>query len=335
MVSLACRHLDVRRGAVLLLDRGSEQLLVIAQQGYDPRVVGRQVAALGEGLCGKVAAEGECMLGPLGQDRRLAESLPVEDRSLALPIKIRGEIFGVLLLADKAGGAAFVGEDVFVAQFLLGKAALSIENIALYESMVANLRSTLGALVGAMEAKDPYTRQHSRRVTNLSVLTAQTMGLGLEEMESLRFAAYLHDIGKIGVKDHVLSKAGGLTDEEFEHIKTHPVIGESIIKDMDLSPPERDIIRHHHERWDGRGYPDGVAGEDISLLARIVAVADAFDAMTTDRPYRRAKAGFEAVAEIKRCAGSQFDGRVVEHFLEMLDRYHPHLLAAPAEQEAK
>jgi response regulator RpfG family c-di-GMP phosphodiesterase len=334
MVTLACRHLDARRGAVLLLERETGQLLVIAQEGYGPEVLGRPVAGLGEGLCGKVAAEGESMLGPVPEDERLSRVLPVAERCLALPIKIREEIFGVLLVSDKHGGAPFVGEDIFVADFLLGKAALSIENIALYESMVSNLRSTLGALVGAMEAKDPYTRQHSRRVTNLSVLTAQTMGLGLDQIESLRFAAYLHDIGKIGVKDHVLSKAAGLSEEEFRHIKMHPVIGETIIKDMDLSEHERAIIRHHHERWDGRGYPDGVAGKEISLLARIVAVADAFDAMTTDRPYREAKLGFEAVAEIKACAGSQFDSRVVEHFLEMLSRYHPHLLASPAEEEA-
>jgi len=284
------------------------------------------VGELGQGICGKVASEGECMLGPAGGDSYLSELLPVEKRSLALPIKIREEIFGVMLVADKRGVAGFQGEDIFIARFLLDKAALSIENIALYESMVANMRSTLGALVSAMEAKDPYTRQHSRRVTNFSVLTAQIMGLGLEQIESLRFAAYLHDIGKIGVKDYVLLKDSELSPEEFEHIKRHPVIGESIIKDMDLTEAERSIIRHHHERWDGSGYPDGIAGQEIPLLARIVAVADAFDAMTSDRPYRQAKNGSQAAEELSRCAGRQFDKEIVKAFLEMLTRYHPHEL---------
>jgi response regulator RpfG family c-di-GMP phosphodiesterase len=326
MVDLACRHLDAQKAAVLLLDRSSNQLLVIAAHGYDPMVVGKTVGELGQGVCGKVASEGECMLASPDRDPHLSETLPIEERCLALPIKIRGEIFGVLLVADKHGGASFQGEDIFLASFLLDKAVLSVENIALYESMVANMRSTLGALVSAMEAKDPYTRQHSRRVTNFSVLTAQTMGLSLEQIESLRFAAYLHDIGKIGVKDYVLLKDAELSPKEFEHIKLHPVIGESIIKDMDLTADERSIIRHHHERWDGSGYPDGISGNRIPLLARIVAVADAFDAMTSDRPYREAKIGGDAVSELERCAGKQFDQEVVRAFLDMLSRYHPHEL---------
>lgn len=326
MADLACRYLDAEKAAVLLLDRSQNQLLVIAAHGFEGSVVGKTVGELGVGVCGKVAEEGECMLAAAEGDSYLQEVLPVEDRCLALPIKIRDEVFGVLLAADKRGGAAFQGEDIFMAGFLLDKAALSIENIALYESMVANMRSTLGALVGAMEAKDPYTRQHSRRVTNFSVLTAQIMGLSLDQIESLRFAAYLHDIGKIGIKDYVLLKDAELSPEEFEHIKLHPVIGENIIKDMDLTADERSIIRHHHERWDGSGYPDGISGHNIPLLARIVAVADAFDAMTSDRPYRVAKKGGNAVAELERYAGSQFDKQVVGAFVEMLSRYHPHEL---------
>jgi len=181
----------------------------------------------------------------------------------------------------------------------------------------------LSALVNAMEAKDPYTRTHSRRVTNLSVLTAQTMGMGLDEIESLRFAAYLHDIGKIGVKDHILLKTEALTDQEYQSIKEHPVIGVQIVSDLDLSPQEMSVIRHHHERWDGRGYPDGLAAKDIPLLARISAVADAYDAMTSDRPYRKAMEASQAVGELTRCSYQQFDGEVVKAFVDMLSRYHP------------
>lgn len=257
------------------------------------------------------------------------ELLPLQGDYLCLPIKIREEVFGVFVVADKKSGRPG-GEDIYLLRFLLDKAALSIENVALYESMLGNLHSTLGALVGAMEAKDPYTRQHSLRVTNLSVLTAQTMGLEFSDLESLRFAAYLHDIGKIGVKDHVLLKEGPLTNEEYTQIKEHPVIGESIIKAMDLTPAERAIIRHHHERWDGRGYPDGLGGEEIPLLARVVAVADAFDAMSSDRPYRLAKNQAAAVSELTRCAGSQFDRQVVQAFVEMLMRYHPDAVAEQA-----
>jgi putative nucleotidyltransferase with HDIG domain len=147
-----------------------------------------------------------------------------------------------MVLSDKPGGSKFRSKDLFIGRFLLTKAALSIENIALYESMVADLHSTLGALVSAMEAKDPYTRRHSLRVTNLSVLTAQRIGLDMAHIESLRFAAYLHDIGKIGIKDVVLLKPDKLTDQEYKHIKQHPVIGESITQAMDLTKAERAII---------------------------------------------------------------------------------------------
>jgi response regulator RpfG family c-di-GMP phosphodiesterase len=321
MADLAARFLDAEKAAVLLLDRSTSQLLIIAERGFGEAAVGLVAGRLGRGVCGKVADEGQPMLGRAGADETMSAVLPTRGDYLCLPIMIREEVFGVMVVADKQGGLPFKGDDIFLTNFLLDKAALSIENIALYESMVNNLHSTLGALVNAMEAKDPYTRQHSRRVTNLSVLTAQTMGLGIDQIESLNFAAYLHDIGKIGVKDNILLKDAALTAEEYEQIKQHPVIGESIIKAMDLSESERAIIRHHHERWDGRGYPDGLAGEDIPLLARVVAVADAFDAMTSNRPYRLAKRESAAVEELKRCAGVQFDGEVVKAFAEMLTRY--------------
>ncbi|MCB2191984.1 MAG: HD-GYP domain-containing protein, partial [Deltaproteobacteria bacterium] len=157
--------------------------------------------------------------------------------------------------------------------------------------------------------------------------------LGVSQIESLKFAGYLHDIGKIGIKDHILLKETRLTAEEYEEIKRHPDIGESIIRAMDLSEDERHIVRHHHERWDGGGYPDGLAGEDIPLLARVVAVADAYDAMTSDRSYRASRGGQEAVAELAACAGSQFDPSVVEAFARMLTRHQQEMESLAAEPD--
>ncbi|MCB2192694.1 MAG: PAS domain S-box protein [Deltaproteobacteria bacterium] len=169
-------------------------------------------------------------------------------------------------------------------------------------------------LAGAVEAKDPYTRGHASRVRKVCMAMAQERGLGEEDQTSLEFAAELHDVGKIGIRGEVLNKKTPLTDEEYEHIKEHPVIAELILKDVGLLSQVRPLIRAHHERWDGKGYPDGLAGEDIPFLARIMAVADSFDAMLTQRPYRPSLSMDETLGEIKQCSGSQFDPVVVELF---------------------
>lgn len=320
MADLSCLHLEAKRAAVLLLDRMAEELVVIASTGFEPNPLGRAACQVGKGLFSHVVRDGKPSRGDLGSQPAPKMVLAIDRYYLCMPVKIRSEVFGILVVADKNSGEPFQDSDVFLANFLLDKVALAIENIALYESMVANLHATLSGLVAAMEAKDPYTKQHSWRVTNLSVVTAQAMGLGNEKLESLRFAAYLHDIGKIGVKDDILTKPTSLTRGEYEEIKRHPAVGENIVAALDLSLDERAVIRHHHERWDGRGYPDGLSGDDIPLLARVVAVADAFDAMTSNRHYRKALERAQAFAELKRCAGSQFDPTVVSRFLEVFER---------------
>ena len=175
---------------------------------------------------------------------------------------------------------------------------------------------TLESLVATIEAKDRYTRQHSRRVSKLSRSLGERMKLSREEIESLRFATLLHDIGKIGVRDSILMKNGKLTDEEYEIIKQHPVIGDQIVQPLGLTDAERGIIRHHHERIDGNGYPDGLKGEEISMLTRIVSVADAFDAMTSTRSYRKALSIDEAFTELRRGIGKQFDESIVKVLFE-------------------
>lgn len=320
MADLACQHLEADLSVVLLMDRENKELMVIAGHGLDAASLGQPAAGAQQWVCGRVASQGVMELGDLGREQPAVGFMKGMRYYLCLPIKLRGRVFGVLLVANKKDGQPFQSSDIFLANFLLDKVALAVENIALYESMVSNLHSTLSALVGAMEAKDSYTRQHSWRVTNLSVATAKLMGLETEALESLRFAAYLHDIGKIGIKDNILSKNGRLSAAEYEEIKRHPVIGEAIIRDLNLSADETGVIRFHHERWDGKGYPDGLAGEDIPLLARVVAVADAYDAMTSDRHYRQARDRENALNELLRCSGSQFDPQVVQKFLEMLTR---------------
>jgi HD-GYP domain-containing protein (c-di-GMP phosphodiesterase class II) len=176
------------------------------------------------------------------------------------------------------------------------------------------------ALAKAIEVKDPYTHGHSERVTEYALMIADAMRLDERERQKLKYAATLHDIGKIGIAGRVLNKPGDLTDEEYTHVKTHPLLGESIVEPVEFLQGPRPIILHHHERFDGRGYPGGLKGTDIPLCARILSVADAFEAMRSDRPYRRAMPLNNAVEELKRNAGTQFDPRVVEVFLGILER---------------
>lgn len=176
-------------------------------------------------------------------------------------------------------------------------------------------------LAGAVEAKDPYTRGHASRVRQISLAMARQAGLGTNELTLLEYAAELHDVGKIGIKGEILNKTGRLDDEEYAHIMQHPAIAENILKDVGLLASVRPLIRAHHERFDGTGYPDGLTGEDIPFLSRIMAVADSFDAMRTNRPYRPPLSLDQTMQELKKGAGSQFDPRMVELFRAACDRH--------------
>jgi len=190
------------------------------------------------------------------------------------------------------------------------RAALS-ENKRLLERTRHAYVSTITSLARTIEAKDPYTGGHTERVAEYAIMLARELGFGEEELENVEVGAVIHDIGKIGIPDRILLKPGRLDSDEFEEMQRHPEISSYILDELELPPVVRDMARNHHERYDGKGYPDGLKGKDIPLAARILTVADAFDAMTSDRPYRRALSYEVAAAEIRRNAGSQFCPDVV------------------------
>ena len=175
----------------------------------------------------------------------------------------------------------------------------------------------LSVLSGAIEARDAYTRGHSTRVTAIAEAVARALGWSEERLASLRVGGPLHDIGKLTVSDEVLRKEGRLDTSELEQIREHPKVGAKILLRMSAFREALPYVLYHHERWDGSGYPSGRSGEEIPLEARVLAIADAFDAMTSDRPYRRALTHEEAVAEVERCAGTQFDPEIARVFLEL------------------
>lgn len=184
-----------------------------------------------------------------------------------------------------------------------------------YESLKAGSRQALLGLAEAIEAKDPYTKGHCGRTAVFATALGREARLGEADMEVLEFGAFLHDIGKIGVRDAVLLKPGPLDEEEWKHMRVHPVVGYQIAVQLDMLKPMIACIRNHHERWDGTGYPDRLKGADIPILARIVCLADAFDAMATDRPYKRALSLEECKRILRRQAGPQFDPDLTELFI--------------------
>ena len=242
--------------------------------------------------------------------------VPMPSQFLAIPLVVGNEVYGILSVSGKADGTAFSEAEVYLAIDFVKKVASKIENNALYEVFFNNLVDTLKALIATVEARDSYTKQHSERVTMYALQTAEAMHLGPEEIDTIRFGGYLHDIGKIGVRDTVLLKPGRLSDEEIQEIRLHAVIGDEIVKPMKFFEKEREIIRHHHEHFNGSGYPDSACGREIALTSRILSVADSYDAMTSNRPYRQARTHEFAIGELRRCAGTQFDPDVVRVFLE-------------------
>jgi putative nucleotidyltransferase with HDIG domain len=234
--------------------------------------------------------------------------------AMFVPLKIRDKVFGILTTGIREGDNRFNEKDLYYLSFMAQSAAQSIENLALYENIYENLFATLYAFVNAVEARDLYTRQHSSRVTEISLVIGKHLGCTIEELDILNFAGHLHDIGKIGIRDDILLKPGRLTEDEFEKIKQHPAIGANILEQLGMWEKERQIIRCHHERFDGNGYPDGLKENQIPFLARILSVADVYDAMASDRAYRKRMEERIILKVIHEGSGSQFDPDIVAAF---------------------
>ena len=277
--------------------------------------------SLHEGINGRVARTGEPAL--IAETRLDPDFLSTDARrhpgsELSVPIRVAGEIWGVLNLESLEAGA-FDEADLLLADTVAAHVGGALHRSRLFGELESTFTTTLGVLSDALEAKDSYTADHADDVADVAVSVACRLGLEEEEVRMVRYGALLHDIGKIGVRSEVLKKPGRLTVEEFEEIKQHTVIGAKMLERIPFFAPVQPIVRSAHERWDGHGYPDGLAGEDISLGARIVCACDAFHAMTSDRPYSKARSVQEAATEMRRCAGTQFDPRVVDALLAELD----------------
>ena len=251
------------------------------------------------------------------------------DNLVAIPIYIRDEFNGVLVCANRPDGFESYEDEVLLA--LGDHAAVVLENNRLHGELRASYLATVAMLAEAIEAKDPMLRGHSEDTSRYVGAVAERLGLDEQRREELVFASVLHDMGKIGISERILLKPGPLTPEEYSAIQLHPRIGYRLVQQVPALRGVAPAILYHHERYDGNGYPSRLRGEQIPIEARIIAVADSFSAMTTDRPYRAARSIAEACAELERCAGTQFDPEVVRLFVEEVRRTPPQQLPDPAE----
>lgn len=322
IVDTAIRGTKADRGSLMLIDEKRGELRVAASSGLPPELIASSREKIGEGIAGWVAEKGSPLIisDGSGLEPNLLESMRDGGISSALcvPLIIKEKVIGVLNLSKTRREDKFTNSDQEMLSVLCGQAAIAIENARLYMRLEDSYLSTIIALSAAVEARDSYTVGHMHHISEYSTAIARELGLGNEEITDIRIAGLLHDLGKIGIPDNILLKPGKLDKTEYDIMKSHPTVGVKIIESIESLKSSSVIIGSHQEQYNGEGYPKGLKGKDIPLGARIVAVADAFDAMTTTRPYRKAMSYKEAFEEIRRYSGTQFDPEVVRCFTKVL-----------------
>ncbi len=241
----------------------------------------------------------------------------IRESVICAPLTDKEKVIGTITVANPLDGTSFLSADLELLTTIAAQASVAIRNARLYEEQQHSYLNTVQALVSAIEASDAYTRGHSDRVTRYSVALGKNLGLKGDPLKRLEQAAILHDIGKIGIDASILHKKGKLTPADIDILKLHPSIGVRILEPIGFLAPIRDIIEQHHERYDGKGYPNGLEGDDWLIEGKILAVCDTYDAMTSDRPYRKALPHEVAVQEIRDHSGSQFDPEVAAAFVTM------------------
>jgi HD-GYP domain-containing protein (c-di-GMP phosphodiesterase class II) len=325
ILNIAIKALDARKGLILTKDKNYSELTIKSAVGYDRDIIGTREVGFKEGIIGWVIENGKPVILPgEDKDQRFKKLSTVEignHSTICTPIIHLRKKVGAILISNKMNGKKFSSDDLIILNNLAAQTAIAMENAMLRENIENTYLETISALAIAVESKDKYTKGHSLRVGKIASSIAREMGLGKQEIEEIEYAATLHDIGKIGIMDSILHK-GKLSPEEFEIIKKHPEIGENIIRPVASLNRLCPILRHHHERVDGNGYPDSLTKEEIPLASRILFVADAFDAMTSNRPYRKALCREEAIEELQRNAGYQFDRDIVENFMNCFQQPH-------------
>lgn len=324
MIEKTTEALDCEIGSIMLMEPLSKTLRIAVSHGLDEDIAKKTRIEMGEGISGWVAQRGEAVIS---RDVEKDKRFPTRQRGIyytksfiSAPLKIKDRAIGVINVNNKRSREVFTDEDLELLVAIASQVAVALENARLYEHVKEVSITATGALAAAIDARDRYTRQHSENVTRYAVAIAEEMGFTSRMVERIRQAAQLHDVGKIGIPDAILNSPQMLTEKEWEQIKEHPRKGAQILDPLPFFRELVPLVMYHHERYDGRGYPDGKVGDETPVAARVLSVADAYDAMTSTRPYRGAMLPEAAREEMVRGRGTQFDPRIVDAFLRVWEK---------------
>lgn len=321
-IESATNLLNAEGGSLILIDKESGDMFFETVIGEKGEIIRGLRLKKGEGIAGWVANTGEVLIiNDVQSDKRFLKEFDKKTKfktrnMICVPLKSKDKILGVMQVINKKDGD-FCEEDKNLFLAFANQVAIAIENALLYQELKETFYSTVQALADTIEKRDYYTGEHIKRVMNYSIEIGKALGLSKKELEDLKLASILHDVGKIGIRDQILLKNDRLEPNEAKLMSKHAEIGAEILSHIQALKDIIPGVRGHHERVNGKGYPDGLKDEEIPIIARIIAVADAFDALTTNRPYRDAISDDEALKELKDNAGIQFDKNVVDTFIKL------------------
>jgi signal transduction histidine kinase/HD-GYP domain-containing protein (c-di-GMP phosphodiesterase class II) len=324
IVDMIAEIMGAKSASLMLLNEESEELYVGAAMGLDEATMRNARVRMGEGISGWVAKNGRPLLirdieddVSFGRPNRPN----YESRSLvSVPLRTNGRVVGVLNVTNKISLIPFGENDAEILEILADRAAYVLEKLKSYESVRGEFGSIVNSLQCLIDSRRFAFTKRGEETARLVVKLGRSLGLPEEDLRLLRYVSRIYDVGMVRVGGEVLRKRGELRPAEFETIKRHPEDGVDIMAPIEFLGKVKDAILHHHERFDGKGYPGGVAGDRIPVAARILAVVDAYESMVTERPYRKAMGREEAIEELMGCSGTQFDPRVVEHFIEIIGK---------------
>ena len=322
IAKMVCSIINTRACVLRILDKDKKWMNIVSSHGVSSKYVDNTPLKIGEGLAGIIGKSGQPIVCPqVSKEESVKYSYYINKEgyqsALGVPIVFKDEALGSIMTYDKSV-RNYTKSEVMLLSTFASQVAIAIKNAQLHEKVNLNYLDTINALALAVEARDPYTHGHSERVTAYAIEIARSLGLSKKQIKAIQFSGSLHDVGKIAISDTILRKPGPLTESERSIIQLHPLKGVNMLAPLKFLESGLPLIKHHHERFDGGGYPQGLKKTGIPIIARIFACADAFDAMTSDRPYRTSLTLKKAVEELKENAGSQFDPNVVKAFVSIL-----------------